>query len=44
VEFQLDPATGVPTYAYIDWVKDGIDDEGGWKVSDFRQTGKTPTP
>jgi Family of unknown function (DUF6174) len=44
VEFQFDPATGVPTNACVDWVKDGIDDEGGWKMSDFRQTGETPTP
>ena len=31
----LDPATGVPTKVSIDWVKNAMDDEYAWTVTNF---------
>lgn len=43
VQIVFDPVSGVPTDASIDWLKDAMDDEYGWHVSDFRRLGEAPT-
>jgi Family of unknown function (DUF6174) len=43
VKLVFDPVTGVPNQAFIDWMKDVNDEEGSWKVSDFRRFDETPT-
>jgi Family of unknown function (DUF6174) len=35
VEISYDVTTGAPTRASIDWIKEGIDDELGWVISDY---------
>ena len=38
VEITYDPETGVPIHAFIDWIKNAIDDEFGWTVRDLTVT------
>jgi hypothetical protein len=35
VEITYDPTTGAPTKAFVDWIKEAIDDEMVWAISDY---------
>jgi Family of unknown function (DUF6174) len=35
VEISYDAATGAPTRAFVDWIKEAIDDETVWAITDF---------